>query len=120
MRPAGVTRVRSEGGAVDSSQPPRLIREPTNEEAVAILRARMEEPGYQPVLAPAVVVAMMFKVTRAAVSNWAARSDRTGVRSYGGQYNVHEVLAWTLQQEAKKDAREDAKRQGNPTRRMSA
>ncbi|MEO7260270.1 MAG: hypothetical protein ABI047_03270 [Jatrophihabitantaceae bacterium] len=69
-------------------------------DTLAALEARMSQPDYRPILAKPAAIATTLKVSRAAVSNWASRSDRTGVHRYdGGTYDVNECLRWVLRRD---------------------
>jgi hypothetical protein len=64
--------------------------------AIAEVEARLNAPDYRPQVYPAAHIAKAFGLTRAAVTNWGARTARTGVHRHPGGYDINEVLRWFL------------------------
>lgn len=65
-------------------------------DVVADLDAIMAAPDYLPDLQRPIDIAYGMNISRGALTNWAARSARTGVRSYGGWYDMNEIKRWVM------------------------
>lgn len=63
-------------------------------ELVTHLDGVLADPGYVPDLYPPGEIARMLGISRAAVTNWGARTERTGVRRYGRFYDLTEAKRW--------------------------
>ncbi len=76
-------------------------------DTLAELEAAMALPGYEPILAKPVVIAMTLGVSKQAVTNWAsaARTAQTGVRRYGALYDFNECLRWVLKRDEQQASR---------------
>ena len=68
----------------------------TDDHMLRHIEAKLNAPDYVPELVPAAQIARAFHVSRQAVTNWGARTDRTGVHRRRGGYDRNEVFRWML------------------------